>query len=418
MTKGRHRFDVVVIGGGIIGLTSALMLQAQGQNVALLDRKGIATEASRGNAGALAYSDIIPLASPGILRKAPGWLLDPLGPLTIRPAHAIKILPWMWHFWRASRPNRLSSNMAAQASLMQLSQTLLPSFLQATGTTSMLRKDGNLQVYESQSEFQASLPSWEARSTLGIPFSHLHGPDEIAHVQPSIAPRFVAATLTPHWHSFSDPLDYTLALAQHFIDQDGAIFQLDVRAISVEETSVTVHPGDGSSFHANHCIVSAGAWSHLLAKTLGDKIPLETERGYNTTLPLASFDLKRQITFGGHGFVVTRLTNGIRIGGAVEFAGLNAPPDFRRSEALLAKAKRFLPGLDTEGGQQWMGFRPSMPDSLPVIGQSAASPRVIYAFGHGHLGLTQATGTADLVTALATGNKPAVDLLPFNPNRF
>ncbi len=418
MKKGRHRFDVLVIGGGIIGLTCALMLQARGQNVAVLDRKGIAAEASHGNAGALAYSDIMPLASPGIMRKAPGWLLDPLGPLTIRPAYALKIAPWMWHFWRASRRSRLGANMAAQAALMQLSQKLLPSFLQATGTAAMLHTDGNLQVYESQSEFQASLPSWEARAKLGIPFSHLHSPEEIALIQPGIAPRFVAATLTPQWHSFGDPLDYALALGKHFADQGGTIMQADVRAIAPEENGVTVHLHDSNHVDANHCVVGAGAWSHRLTKPLGDNIPLETERGYNTTLPLTSFDLKRQITFGGHGFVVTRLTNGIRIGGAVEFAGLNAPPDYRRSEALLAKAKRFLPALDTQGGQQWMGFRPSLPDSLPVIGPSSASPRIIYAFGHGHLGLTQATGTADLVSALVTGSEPAVDLSAFNPNRF
>ena len=141
---------------------------------------------------------------------------------------------------------------------------------------------------------------------------------------------------------------------------------------------------------AQHVVVAAGAWSHRLARTLGERIPLETERGYNTTLPVTAFDLKRQLTFGGHGFVVTPLSCGVRVGGAVELAGLDAPPNFERSEVLLAKAKRFMPGLATEGGTQWMGFRPSLPDSLPAIGPAARDARVTYAFGHGHLGLTQA----------------------------
>src|SRR5690606_10209428 len=139
---------------------------------------------------------------------------------------------------------------------------------------------------------------------------------------------------------------------------------------------------------------------------------------YNTTLPAAAFDLRTQITFGGHGFVVTRLSTGIRVGGAVELGGLDLPPNFRRSEALLKKAQLFLPGLKAEGGQQWMGFRPSLPDSLPALGRARASDRVIYAFGHGHLGLTQAAGTARIVADLLTGNRPPIDLAAFSPQRF
>jgi D-amino-acid dehydrogenase len=165
-------------------------------------------------------------------------------------------------------------------------------------------------------------------------------------------------------------------------------------------------------------VVAAGAWSHQLARTLNESIPLETERGYNTTLPVGAFDLKRQLTFGGHGFVVTPLECGVRVGGAVEFAGLDAPPDFARSAVLLAKAKGFMPALRTEGGSEWMGFRPSLPDSLPAIGRSAADPRVVYAFGHGHLGLTQSAATARLVADIMSGRVPPLDLAPFNPQRF
>jgi glycine/D-amino acid oxidase-like deaminating enzyme len=128
--------------------------------------------------------------------------------------------------------------------------------------------------------------------------------------------------------------------------------------------------------------------------------------------------LKRQLTFGGHGFVVTPLSTGVRVGGAVEFAGLEAPPNFARAAALLAKAKRFMPGLRTEGGKQWMGFRPSLPDSLPAIGVSATDARVIYAFGHGHFGLTQSAATARLVADIIFGRPPPLDLAPFRPQRF
>jgi D-amino-acid dehydrogenase len=135
-------------------------------------------------------------------------------------------------------------------------------------------------------------------------------------------------------------------------------------------------------------------------------------------LPAGAFDLKRQLTFSGHGFVVTPLASGVRVGGAAEFAGLDAPPNFARAMILLAKAKRFMPGLCTEGGRQWMGFRPSLPDTLPAIGPAAADERVIYAFGHGHLGLTQAAATARLVADIASARPPPLDLAPFRPQRF
>jgi len=175
---------------------------------------------------------------------------------------------------------------------------------------------------------------------------------------------------------------------------------------------------DGRSVVARCVILAAGAWSHRLARTLGERIPLETERGYNTTLPVGAFDLKRQLTFGGHGFVVTPLDCGVRVGGAVELAGLDAPPNYARAATMLAKAKRFMPGLRAEGGTQWMGFRPSLPDSLPAIGPAAADARVVYAFGHGHLGLTQAAATARLVADILADRPPPLDLLPFCPQRF
>ena len=175
---------------------------------------------------------------------------------------------------------------------------------------------------------------------------------------------------------------------------------------------------DAPSIVAPCVVVAAGAWSHRLARTLSDHIPLETERGYNTTLPVGAFDLRRQLIFRAHGFVVTPLESGVRVGGAVEFAGLDAPPNFARAASLLAKAKRFMPALRTEGGRQWMGFRPSLPDSLPAIGKASTDERVVYAFGHGHLGLTQSAATARIVADIIAARTPPLDLTPFRPQRF
>lgn len=409
--------DVIVIGAGVVGLSAAIAAQARGLSVTVLDREGPAAGASAGNAGAFAFTDILPLASPGILKKAPKWLLDPLGPLSVPPAYALQIAPWMFRFWRACSPKRVAHSTAAQTAMMDLSKAELEPFLAATGTLAMLRKEGNLQVYESDAELKASLPGWKARAEHGIEFRHM-GADEMAEIQPGLAPRFTHGTFTPGWYSIADPKLYTLALAEHFRARGGVIERAEVTALAPIDGGVEIRTTSGSTRRAAQVVLAAGAFSHRIAKSLGESIPLETERGYNTTLPADAFDLRTQVTFGGHGFVVTRLSTGIRVGGAVELGGLELPPNYRRSEAMLQKARAFLPGLKPEGGVQWMGFRPSLPDSLPAIGHARATPRVIYAFGHGHLGLTQSAGTARLVADLLTSQTPTIDIAPFSPQRF
>ncbi|MDX5349828.1 MAG: FAD-dependent oxidoreductase [Paracoccaceae bacterium] len=408
---------VIVVGAGVVGLSAALALQLRGLSVTVVDREGPAAGASAGNAGALAFTDILPLASPGILRKAPKWLLDPLGPLSVPPAYALRIAPWMLRFWRACSPAQVRRSIVAQTALMDLSRAELEPFLAATGTLPMLRKEGNLQVYESEAEFRASLPGWQVRADHGIDFRHM-GPEDMAELQPGLSPRFVRGTFTPGWQSVTDPRDFTLALADRFRANGGTIARAEVVALTPAADGVTLALAGGETLAAAQVVLAAGAHSHQLARGLGDRIPLETERGYNTTLSADAFDLRTQVTFGGHGFVVTRLTSGIRVGGAVELGGLKLPPNFARAEAMLKKAQSFLPGLKATGGKQWMGFRPSLPDTLPAIGQARATPRVTYAFGHGHLGLTQSAATARLVADLVTGATPPIDITPFSPQRF
>ena len=231
-------------------------------------------------------------------------------------------------------------------------------------------------------------------------------------MQPGLSPRFTHATFTPDWWSVSDPKDYTLALAERFRANGGEIATVEATHLLPDGVDTSVGAMKG------RVVLAAGAFSHRLARTAGVRIPLETERGYNTTLPPGALDLRCQITFGGHGFVISRLTSGIRVGGAVELGGLTLPPDFWRADAMLTKAGRFLPALRTEGGTQWMGFRPSLPDSLPAIGPLTGVPNTICAFGHGHLGLTQSAGTARIVADMLTGGSPAIDLAPFSIARF
>ncbi len=409
--------DVAVIGAGIVGLAVAAALQDDGRQVVLLDRRGVAREASRGNAGALAFSDILPLASPGIMRHAPRWLLDPLGPLAIPPAYLPAILPWLVRFWRASRADRAAASLAAQAGLMALAAAETPGMLGRAGAGHMVRRDGSLQLYASEAELADAAPGWQARVRHGIAFEHVRG-QRLAELQPGLHSRFTVGTFVPGWQTVSDPYDVACRLAEHVAARGGKVETRDVRAVAPAEGGVSVRCADGMVLTARHAVIAAGAWARPLARALGDRIPLETERGYNTTLPPGAFDLKRQLIFGGHGFVVTPLSTGLRVGGAVELGGLRRPPNMARADAMLRHATAFLPGLRTEGGRQWMGFRPSLPDSLPVIGPASMTPRVVYAFGHGHLGLTQAAATGRIVADLIAGRPPPLPLGPFRPGRF
>ena len=409
--------DFVVVGAGIIGINCALALQEQGFDVLVVDRSGVAAEASFGNAGAFAFSDIIPLATPGIVRKAPLWLLDSTGPFSIRMTYAPHLVPWLVRFAWACRRSQFTVSVEAQASLMRLSREQLSSQIAETDSQSMFHHHGQLQLYESARELEDSLPAWEARSDNGIPFRLLRCPEDIAEIQPGLSPRFTHAGYTPEWVNVSDPAAWTRRLAEIFLSRGGRIDTAHVNAVVCEANSVRLSTV-GDEFRAGHVVVCAGAWSHLLARTLGHHIPLETERGYNTTLPAGAFDLRTHLTFGRHGFVVTSINGGVRIGGAVELGGLKLKPNFKHARALLAKAAEFMPGLNTANGEEWMGFRPSLPDSLPVIGKAPGCERVYYAFGHGHLGLTQSAGTGTIIADLATGKTPAIDLTAFRPDRF
>jgi D-amino-acid dehydrogenase len=206
LTAAELACDVLVVGAGIVGLAIALRLQREGRQVTVIDRTGVAAGASRGNAGAFAFTDILPLASPGMLCQAPRWLLDPLGPLSIAPAYLPRIAPWLFHFWRASLPDRVKASTAVQAALMDLSTVETDAMLKSAGASDMLRSDGVLHLYESEAELAASLPGWQARTEHGIAFTHLRGAAAIAELQPGLSPALVAATFLPAWKTISDPL--------------------------------------------------------------------------------------------------------------------------------------------------------------------------------------------------------------------
>jgi D-amino-acid dehydrogenase len=417
MTANGTETDVIVVGAGIVGICVATFLAEAGRQVTVIDRTGVCEETSSGNASAFAFTDVAPMVQKVMMRKVPRWLMDPLGPLAIPPAYLPKLAPWLFRFWRSGDPRTFETGLTAQAALMKLAEREWMALIDRSDTRAMVHEDGSLELYEGEAEFEASLPGWAVRDRFGIPYKHL-GRSELADYQTGLSPQFTHATFSPGWKTASDPKDFGKAIWRH-AETSGALFlQGEVGLIHPAGDTIAVQTKQGRTLRARNVVIAAGAWSHLLARQLGDRIPLEAERGYNTTLPPGAFDVKRQLLFPGHGFVITPLDTGLRVGGAVEFGGLKRPPNFARSRAMLEKARRFLPGLNAEGGREWMGYRPALPDSLPVIGRAASRPDVFYAFGHGHVGKTQAAATGRLIRDLVLGQKPAIDLSPFSAQRF
>ena len=416
--KPRLDCDVAIIGGGIIGYSIALSLQKSGKTVFIIDRNDKNSNASRKNAGAFAFADLIPLATPEVLLSAPKWLLDPTGPLYVHPGYIFSVFPWMMRFWQASWHHRFTQSLIAQASLMALSRDALERQVNELNAEFLLHRRGQLRLYQHTEHFHKSAKFWSACREYNVPFELLDSPEKIAEVQSGLDDRFVHAGYTPNWINVSDPNSWMQHIEKSFVARGGIQIKSNVDDISPKQTNVVIKM-DGRELNALFCVVAAGAWSKKLASGIGDRIPLDTERGYNITLQVANFELDTHLTFAEHGFVISNVNSGIRVGGAVEFAGLNKAPNFHRADALLKKAENFMPILRTATIEnKWMGFRPSLPDSLPVIDHSSISRRVLYAFGHGHLGLTQAAGTAEIVTDLIIGQSPKINVSAFSAKRF
>jgi D-amino-acid dehydrogenase len=407
----------IIVGAGIVGVTIAHALLDAGYAVDLVDGDGIAAGASRGNAGWIAHTDIMPLASPKVWRNLPRWLADPLGPLTIRPAYLPRLLPWLARFIAAGRPAAVERGISALSALNGLALPAWERRLEALGLVHYLRRQGILSVWSDAGAFRIFGALACRQRELGIAVDVL---DVVAvrDLEPVLGPCVVGGALYPAGCHVSDPAEFTLALGSAALARGARLVRCRGSAIEPGDGVATLVLADGSRLAADRVVVAAGAWSRPFAACLGEAIPLDTERGYNVTLPRGSLGLSRPVKFEDEGFVTSPLETGDRVGGAVEFGGLIAPPNFARVDAMLVKLRRFLPSLGTAKGPRWMGFRPSMPDSLPVISISGRSERVLYAFGHGHYGLTQAAATAEVVAALVCGRPAPIDAAPYCAGRF
>ncbi|MCF3934799.1 FAD-binding oxidoreductase [Acuticoccus sp. M5D2P5] len=404
---------IVVLGAGIVGLATAEALLADGHAVTIVDREAAIPGASKGNAGGLGVTEIMPLDFAATLWKLPRWLADPLGPVSVGAAQAVKMLPWMRAMARTASPTRRAAAIAALASALAEAPRDFVALLDTLGLREELNEVGALWCYETKAAFEADAADRKARRAHGIVMEEIGG-DEARAMEPALGPRTAAAVFTPQWSHVNDPATLVNALRRH-LETAGVGFVAG-EVVGVDGAALKLTCGRTLPFE--RLVVAAGAWSGALARAVGDQVLLESERGYNTTIPEPGVSLSREIIFAERHFVATPMQCGLRIGGAAEFRGLRAPPNYRRSAALASLAKLYLPDLDSTGGQDWMGHRPATPDSLPVIGVSPRRADVFYAFGHGHVGLTLGPTTGRMIADLVADRPPHVDPAPFSISRF
>jgi D-amino-acid dehydrogenase len=412
------KYPIAIVGAGIVGLAVAYHLVKVGANVVVIDRDPEGDKASFGNAAGIAVTEVMPASAPGALWRAFGWMLDPLGPIAIRPRHAPRLIPWLVRFAKSGTPQEVERISRALAAINSRVYDDLVPMLRDTGMAAELHRHGALSVYETEEGYQRDAAEWACKRSHGIVVEAVTGEDA-RRLEPALGPRVHRAVLTPQWSHVSDPKRLMQGLSAWLRKSGVAILAGEVRHILPGSTSpLTLATEGGERIAAARAVIAAGAWSAKLARQLGDRALLESERGYNTTLPSSGVAITRELIFSERKFVATPLSCGLRIGGAAEFGGLKSPPNYKRSRMLAELARRYLPELKIEGGTNWAGHRPTTPDSLPVIGASKHQPNVLYAFGHGHLGLTQAATTGRLVCELLFQKKPSVDLRPYDIGRF
>ncbi len=409
-----------IIGAGIVGISTAAFLQRSGYRVTVIDRLPPGEGCSFGNAGGLAFAEIVPALYPRILLKIPGWLMDPLGPLTIRWSYLPKALPWFLAAGRNAMPDRVKVITAARADLALRVVADCETLLKTAGTAHLIKYQDTLRVYDNETQFAAEAAERKTKRAYGYEMKQLSG-GEARELEPALSPHVHCGVFHGGWYFVSDPERVVKSIAEEVVRNGGTIISDDVLTIERDGSrAMQLQLKVGGEHRLDRLVICAGAYSHLLAKQLGDRVLLEAERGYHMVLPNSGVNLSRSITYARTPGAATPMDMGLRLAGTDEFAGLDAAPNYARADALWKIFKRVLPGLNAPDAAttRWMGRRPGTPDSLPVIGPSQHASNVWYGFGHGHMGLTWGPSTGRLISELMTGAKSNIDLSAFRADRF
>ncbi|MCJ2090910.1 FAD-dependent oxidoreductase [Methylobacterium sp. J-072] len=407
----------IVLGAGVVGLSTALYLRRAGRDVTVIDPLPPGGGASYGNAGMISADTASPIAMPGMLRQVPGWLRDKKGPLVVHPSYLPTALPWLMRWIKEGRIDRVLAISDALRALHKDAFACWQDLIGPQAFGELVRRTGQIQVWDGEGESAGARVERQIRERHGIEAQVL-GADDLQQMVPGISRAVRRALLVPGNGYTVSPARLVGALAERLRGEGGTI---------VAERALKLIPREGGGFTvwtnvANRAgadvVVAGGAWSKALLDPLGVRVPLETERGYHAMLPTPSIEPRYTISYKSRGFGVTPMEGGLRAAGTVEFAGLDAPPDETRARILAEHARALFPGLTHGEPQLWLGFRPSLPDTLPVLGPVPQQPGLHLAFGHGHYGMTAGPPSGRLVATLMAQRAAPIDPAPYAVGRF
>jgi D-amino-acid dehydrogenase len=408
---------ITILGAGIVGVATACYLRRDGHEVTVVDMRAPGEYCSFGNAGILSPGSCVPLAMPGIHWKVLGYLADPMGPLTIRWSYLPKAAPWLLRFLAASSPKRVEHIADALRPLLKQTFEAYQPLVSHAGVSDLVRRTGYVVVYEKRASYAADALAWKLRRERGVIVEEL---DEtgIKEKVPQLTGRYEVGLYLPEQGFVADPERLTKSLAAQLQRDGGTVLQREIRDIEVGAEGPRALVSIEGNIAVETLVICAGSHSDEFTAKLGDRVPLEAERGYHVTYSDPGVALPMPVFMPEYKFFITPMEMGLRIAGQSEIAGIDAPPDYRRADILAKHMQRVFPNISTADTTRWMGRRPSIPDSLPVIGRATRYPNTYYAFGHGHVGLCGGAPTGRIVADLIAGREPSVDMAPYRPNRF
>lgn len=409
---------VIVVGAGIVGLCTAWHLARGGAEVTVVDRAGPGEGTSSGNAGAISQGSVAPLAMPGVLRQVPGMLLDRKGALTIPPAAWPAALPWLWRFVLAARPAEVERIAEGMARLLDGAEARHRDILRAEGAEDLLRDDGQLYLYRDAAQLAKDEAAWTLRRRHGQRIAVLDRAG-IEALETGISPDYQVGVFLPEQGHVVNPLRHARTVARGVERMGGTIRRAEVTALLREDGRVSGVRAGGESLRADHVVVAAGAWSAKLLRPLGLRVPLAAQRGYHVMIPDPGAMPRRPLVPADRKAFITPMEEGLRVAGTVEIADADAPPNPQRAALLLDDLRKVLPGARLDSARPfWMGQRPCLPDTLPVMGPVPAVPGLWCCFGHGHLGLTASAPAGAMLARAVLGPPANTDLSPFALERF
>jgi D-amino-acid dehydrogenase len=411
--------SVAIIGAGIVGCATALALTREGHAVTVFDPKEPGSGTSYGNAGAIVTGAVTPTATPAVLRSLPSYLFSSSSPAVLRRHHVLQAVPWLMRFVRHGMPGEVDRISAALFPMVSGALDAHRDLANEAGAMNLLSQEGWLKVYASEQEFERSALERQLMQKHGVVHQVLDR-SEVLDLQPAlVSAACLRGLYQPTAGNVRSPKALAQAYLQAAVSRGAQIEPARIDMLQQQDNGLALRVA-GTGRYFDRVIVAAGAWSATFTKQMGDRVSLDTERGYHISFGSGSEQLlKGPVVFPSRNFVLSPMQDGLRLVSGDELAGLTAAPDYRRVEALVPKALEVLPALrDWRAGNRWMGYRPSTPDSLPVLGRAARNRNVIYAFGHGHLGVTLSATTARLVADLVADRAPAIDLHPYRAARF